>query len=259
MLAALEHRSVAALANQAQQRGQQKLIPEVPVPQYSSRVSSVSVLFNGELLARGRIGPHNWGVAAVSLALLASDTQICFCVRRSPLMSLSKTLPKTMLAVGTDEAAERRDSIRYQVTVAAEVIELISGTRFSTRTTDLGPGGCFVDTLMPLPVGSSVRVRLHKDNMAIEALGTVTYSQSGLGMGVAFDNMPPERVRALDAWLAELTAAKPHSFDVSQTSNHAPAKQGQPTDTAQKLVRLLVKRGVISEADAAALLTDAFL
>ncbi len=62
-------------------------------------------------------------------------------------MSLSKTLPKTMLAVATDEAADRRDSIRYQVTVAAEVIELISGTRFSTRTTDLGPGGCFVDTL----------------------------------------------------------------------------------------------------------------
>lgn len=174
-------------------------------------------------------------------------------------MSLSKTLPKTMLAIATDEAAERRGGLRYQVTVAAEVIELISGTRFSTRTTDLGPGGCFVDTLMPLPVGSSVRVRLHKDNVAIEALGTVTYSQSGLGMGVAFDAMPPERARALDAWLAELTAVKPHSFDAPQTSARAPAKQAQPADAAQRLIRLLVKRGVISEADAAALLTDALL
>ncbi|MGB7024865.1 MAG: PilZ domain-containing protein [Candidatus Acidiferrales bacterium] len=174
-------------------------------------------------------------------------------------MSLSKTLPKTMLAIATDEAAERRGGLRYQVTVAAEVIELISGTRFSTRTTDLGPGGCFVDTLMPLPVGSSVRVRLHKDSMAIEALGTVTYSQSGLGMGVAFDAMPPERARALDAWLAELTAVKPHSFDASQTSARALAKQAQPADAAQRLIRLLVKRGVISEADAAALLTDALL
>jgi hypothetical protein len=174
-------------------------------------------------------------------------------------MSLSKTLPKAILASAADEAAERRGGLRYQVTVAAEVIELISGTRFSTRTTDLGPGGCFVDTLMPLPVGSSVRVRLHKDNVSIEALGTVTYSQSGLGMGVAFDAMPPERARALDAWLAELTAAKPHSFDASQASNRAPAKHAQPADTAQRLVRLLVKRGVISEADAAALLADAVL
>jgi hypothetical protein len=38
-----------------------------------------------------------------------------------------------------------------------------------------------------------------------------------------------------------------------------PAKQAQPADTAQRLVRLLVKRGVISEADAAALLTGAIL
>ncbi|MHB8485304.1 MAG: PilZ domain-containing protein [Candidatus Acidiferrales bacterium] len=173
-------------------------------------------------------------------------------------MSLSKTLPKMMLAAATDEAEDRRGGLRYQITVAAEVIELISGTRFSTRTTDLGPGGCFVDTLMPLPVGSSVRVRLHKENTAIEALGTVTYSQSGLGMGVAFDNMPPERAHALDAWLTELTAVKPPSFDVSRGSNRAPA-EGRHTQIAQRLVRLLVKRGVISEADAAALLNETIL
>lgn len=168
---------------------------------------------------------------------------------------LAKTIPQ---GEPTD-TAERRGTVRHQITVSADVVEVKSGTKFSTRTTDLGPGGCFVDTLMPLPVGSSVRVRLHKDSMAIEALGTVTYSQSGLGMGVAFDNMPPERARALDAWLAELTAVKPPGFDVSGASNPAPAKQEQPTDVAQRLVRLLVKRGVISAADAAALLNETIL
>ncbi len=170
-------------------------------------------------------------------------------------MSLSKTLPKMMLAAATDEAEDRRGGLRYQITVAAEVIELISGTRFSTRTTDLGPGGCFVDTLMPLPVGSSVRVRLHKENTAIEALGTVTYSQSGLGMGVAFDNMLPEKARALDAWITELMQVKPPDL-ASHISTHAPAKTSGSSDTSQKLIRLLVKRGVISAADAAAILND---
>lgn len=165
-------------------------------------------------------------------------------------------LSKTILPLSTDEAAERRGGIRYQITVSAEVIELISGTRFSTRTTDLGPGGCFVDTLMPLPVGASVRVRLHKDNMAIEVLGTVTYSQSGLGMGVAFDNMPPEKASALDAWLAELMSVKPTNFEVSHASSQAPAKAEHRSDAAQRLIRLLVKRGVISAADAAAILND---
>jgi len=169
---------------------------------------------------------------------------------------LSKTLTHTILPLSSDETAERRGGLRYQITVAAEVIELISGTRFSTRTTDLGPGGCFVDTLMPLPVGSSVRVRLYKDTMAIEALGTVTYSQSGLGMGVAFDSMAPEKARALDAWLTELTQVKP--IDLSpHTSIRTPAKTGGSSATSEKLIRLLVKRGVISAADAAALLDDA--
>ncbi|HKV27961.1 MAG TPA: PilZ domain-containing protein [Candidatus Acidoferrales bacterium] len=175
---------------------------------------------------------------------------------------LSKTLTKTILPLSTTEDAnDRRGGVRYQITVSAEVIELISGTRFSTRTTDLGPGGCFVDTLMPLPVGSSVRVRLHKDEIAIEALGTVTYSQSGLGMGVAFDNMPPEKARALDAWLTELISVKPNDFQNARASNNvaAPTTPQNRADVAQKLIRLLVKRGVISAADAAALLTDALL
>ncbi|MHB8411562.1 MAG: PilZ domain-containing protein [Candidatus Acidiferrales bacterium] len=171
---------------------------------------------------------------------------------------LSKTMSKTILPLSTTETAERRAGIRYQITVSAEVIELISGTRFSTRTTDLGPGGCFVDTLMPLPVGSSVRVRLHKDDVAIEALGTVTYSQTGLGMGVAFDNMPAEKARALDAWLAELTRVRPTEFESHQTQRKTHLPSGKPSDIAlaQRLIRLLVKRGVISEADAAAILNE---
>src|SRR5690349_18261156 len=98
-------------------------------------------------------------------------------------------MSKTMLQAEPPESAERRGAIRHQITVSAEVVEIKSGTRFSSRTTDLGPGGCFVDTLMPLPVGSAVRTRLSKDNVSFEAVGTVTFSQTGLGMGIAFEDM----------------------------------------------------------------------
>jgi len=168
-------------------------------------------------------------------------------------------LSKTILSVSATDTVDRRDGIRYQITVSAEVIELISGTCFSTRTTDLGPGGCFVDTLMPLPVGSTVRVRLHKDRVGIEVLGTVTYSQTGLGMGVAFDEMSPQKQRELDAWLAELTRPKPPAFESQHTSQRAPAYSDTRADTAHRLIRLLVKRGVISDADAAAILNEPVL
>ena len=58
--------------------------------------------------------------------------------------------------------ADRRNADRHVFTASAEVIEVGSGARFSTRTTDLGPGGCFVDTMLPFPVGAKVRVIVEK-------------------------------------------------------------------------------------------------
>src|SRR5690348_10352044 len=99
--------------------------------------------------------------------------------------------------------AERRGGDRLPVIASAEIVELSSGARFSTRTTDLGPGGCFVDTLTPFPVGSQVRVTVFRNNTNFETRGTVVYSQQGLGMGIAFAELEPCQQAALDAWLAE--------------------------------------------------------
>ena len=165
---------------------------------------------------------------------------------------LSRTILPAQPSV---EEAERRAAIRYQLTVAAEVIEVKSGTRFSTRTTDLGPGGCFVDTLMPLPVGSGVNVRLQKDNMAFETAGTVTFSQAGLGMGIGFVEMASEKLAALEAWISELITIRPPSFETfrggARFGTHVTDRYDAPV--MQRLIRLLVKRGVITQADANAL------
>jgi hypothetical protein len=169
-------------------------------------------------------------------------------------------LSKTILpASGNAADAERRNAIRYQLTVSADVVELKSGTRFSTRTTDLGPGGCFVDTLMPLPVGSDVSIRLHKDNISFEAAGTVTFSQAGLGMGLAFNEMPPERQAAFDAWLAELTMVRPAAFETHRAGQRAAHGKDKASALTQRLIRLLVKRNLITEAEAAAVLEDPLL
>lgn len=179
------------------------------------------------------------------------------------MMSL---LSKTVLQSEPGEAADRRTTIRHQITVSADVVEVKSGTKFSTRTTDLGPGGCFVDTLMPLPVGSAVRTRLQKDNVSFEALGTVTFSQTGLGMGIAFGEMPPEKIAALEAWLAQLTSSRPAAGDAHAAAAPVAAAASKETratrkhmDTTHKLIRLLVKRGVISERDAETLIDEPLL
>jgi len=160
---------------------------------------------------------------------------------------------------GTAEA-ERRGTDRHTITASAEVIELGSGAKFSTRTTDLGPGGCFVDTMVPFPVGSNVRVKVHKGKTQFETAGLVVYSQAGLGMGIAFSNMEPGQRSALDAWLVELTGEKQLSAHESSYANNEPAG-GRIGEKAAliRLVRLMISKGMLTEAEGASVLVDPLL
>jgi PilZ domain len=162
-------------------------------------------------------------------------------------------------SAGTGEA-ERRGNDRHSFTASAEVVELGSGAKFSTRTTDLGPGGCFVDTMVPFPVGANVRVNVHKGKTQFETSGVVVYSQSGLGMGIAFSDMESEQRSALDAWLSELTGEKQSSAQVPGYSASQP-NDGRSSDKATlvRLVRLMITKGILTEAEGASVLIDPVL
>jgi PilZ domain-containing protein len=155
--------------------------------------------------------------------------------------------------VGTaTKEAERRGGDRHLVIASAEIVELSSGARFATRTTDLGPGGCFVT---PFPVGSKVRVTVYKSNSHFETRGVVVYSQSGLGMGIAFDALEPNQRAALDSWLAELTHGK-----VTLPASKQPAgklKEIASDRTALiRLVQLMISKGLLTEAEGSSVFYD---
>jgi len=84
---------------------------------------------------------------------------------------------------------ERRKMGRVAFTEPAEIMDVVSGTRFLLRTTDIGPGGCFLDALSPLPISSRVRVTIHYGLTTFRAEKRVVYSQPNLGMGIAFDEL----------------------------------------------------------------------
>jgi hypothetical protein len=58
------------------------------------------------------------------------------------------------------ENADRRGHPRYPVSASAEVLEARTDTRVTGRATDLGLGGCYVDTLSPFAVGTAVHMRV---------------------------------------------------------------------------------------------------
>ena len=151
--------------------------------------------------------------------------------------------------------AERRSADRHMFTASAEVVDLSSGARFSTRTTDLGPGGCFMDTLVPLPVGARVHVGVRKGKTQLDTNGVVVYSQAGLGMGIAFDSLDQSQRDALETWLIEVTGSRAIVFrDVAPRQEPSTTPHGPDYATVERLIRLLVSKGLITQAEGSSVL-----
>jgi hypothetical protein len=156
--------------------------------------------------------------------------------------------------------AERRGTTRHMITMGADVVEFSSGARFSTRTTDLGTGGCFVDTTYPFAVGSKLRLKLHKGKASFEILGTVVYSQTGLGMGIAFDQISPEQQVSLAKWLSEVTGERIPVAEAVQPPKRAEDFQRLAQSAGLvRLVRLLIGKGMLTEAEGASVLYEPVL
>jgi hypothetical protein len=157
------------------------------------------------------------------------------------------------------QEAERRAAERHMFTAGAEVVELKSGARFSTRTTDLGPGGCFVDTTVPFPIGSIVRVTLNKGKTTFETAGTVVYSQHGLGMGIAFSELSDEKRLELADWIAGVTGERPVAHEIARVPKDSNTKQGREFVALVRLVRLMIGKGILTEAEGTSVLHDPVL
>lgn len=155
--------------------------------------------------------------------------------------------------------ADRRGADRHVFTAAAEVVDMATGARFSTRTTDLGPGGCFVDTLSPLPVGSQVHVSVRKGQTHFQSEGTVVYSQDGLGMGIEFSSLDSTQQKALETWLTELTGGRYIAPVELRQEKRAPRLSTPDHAVVVRLIQMLVGKGLLTDAEGQSVLHDPVL
>jgi len=142
-----------------------------------------------------------------------------------------------------------RRHVRYSFTSAVKVHLSGSSTSIQGRTSDVSREGCFVDTTSSFPVGSSVTLRLTKDNGTFEAGGEVVYSLSGMGMGVKFVGVPAEQLATLEKWIAELNgeaSAEPALPASSEQSRAQAIDENTEYDVLSELLIELVKKGVLS-------------
>jgi hypothetical protein len=171
---------------------------------------------------------------------------------------------------------ERRIAQRFPFTAAAEVIDLRSKARVAGRSSDLGLGGCYVDTLAPFAVGAAVQIRLERDKREMEATGVVTCALVSMGMGLSFTNIKAEHQAVLKAWIGELSGETPAipeevppKFEQGMRATTANDLEGFPEESLpttatsnrqvlNELINLMVRKKIISDNEAAALLRNLY-
>lgn len=100
--------------------------------------------------------------------------------------------------------AKQRAVRRCAFVASAEITELSTGTRLSARVSELGIGGCYIETLNPFPRETVVQLRILRDQGVFETKAKVVYFHANFGMGLAFTDMIPSQRSLLEDWLAEL-------------------------------------------------------
>lgn len=100
----------------------------------------------------------------------------------------------------------RRMVPRFSFIASAEIVEPVSEVHISGRISEISRKGCFVDLLNTLPTGTVIQIQIFRDQGAFASPGKIIYTQDGMGMGVAFVDVPADQQKTLDAWLLELAA-----------------------------------------------------
>ena len=83
-------------------------------------------------------------------------------------------------------ASNRRGNSRLACRLSADVFQWGENVPNRCTLTDIGPGGCYVETTEPFDSGTTVEIVVRTEKMKVRVRGTVQAVHPGFGMGVQF-------------------------------------------------------------------------
>ena len=116
---------------------------------------------------------------------------------------------------------ERRGYARFKVKVPVELHFEDNDTPFRCSTSDLSLRGCYIETMYPFPVGTSLELKLQA-NSTLLVLGTIVTSDPQVGNGIKFTKMLPKDEEELRAFLE---ATKKEATEKEEAEKEAAEKE----------------------------------
>jgi len=100
----------------------------------------------------------------------------------------------------------RRRYARHKISFPLEFRDERVNTPMRVNATDISGNGCYVETVMPLPVSTSLRLDFWIDQERVTASATVRTRDPGVGMGIEFTGLPDDTKKRFQAHLEKLAA-----------------------------------------------------
>jgi hypothetical protein len=174
---------------------------------------------------------------------------------QGPEIVSAEPAPATMpppATTGANSRTERRRYPRYQCSGAVQMRKEGTDLPVWVRLADIGLGGCYVETLSPVPLQTTVELIIEAEGLQIRGRGKVRTLHPSVGNGIAFTQMIAEDWQRLHQLIARLAAPTPR--EVTAPPAVAPV-QAVATPPLEALLQLLEKKGVLTRDEFLAELT----
>ena len=107
----------------------------------------------------------------------------------------------------------RRRFARHKISVPMEVRDERVNTPMRVNATDISGNGCYIETILPLPKGTTLRIEFWREEEKIATTAIVRASDPGVGMGIEFIGLPEEARQRLQQYLEKID---PHASGFAQ-------------------------------------------
>ena len=98
----------------------------------------------------------------------------------------------------------RRRFQRHKISFPVELRDERVNTPMRVNATDVSGNGCYIETVMPFPVSTSLRIEFWIDQERISATATVRTRDPGVGMGIEFTGLREDLKQMFQAHLDKL-------------------------------------------------------
>ena len=100
--------------------------------------------------------------------------------------------------------SNRRRFSRHKIPMPMEIRDETAGAPMRVQVTDVSGNGCYVETILPLPKATNLRVEFWIDEKKIAGSAVVRTCDPGVGMGLEFTGLTPETKQHVQAYLDRL-------------------------------------------------------